>query len=155
MGKEPLAKEIVQPERESSEILQFREGQRMSNFKKTCKEQKAITKVNAVIPQKLTPSQAIHKVCVDCVGSPFAVRDCQGDSQYDGPCLLFPHRLGMGRPSVKLIRKYCLYCMGGNVKLVRECHSGACPFLCYRMGKNPNMGLSEQEKQIRSRRFKS
>jgi hypothetical protein len=127
----------------------------MSNFKKTCEDQKAVIKCNIASKKNLTPVQAIHKVCVDCVGNPLAVKNCQGDGQLDGPCLLFPYRLGKGRPSVKLIRKNCIYCMGGDEKLVRECHSSACPFHCYRMGKNPNIGLSEKEKQIRLNRFKS
>jgi hypothetical protein len=155
MGKELLGKEIRQKGNESSEILQFGEGQNMSSFKKTCEEQKAVIKGNTATKKNLTPVQAIHKACVDCVGSPFAVKDCQGDGQYAGPCLLFPHRLGKGRPSVKLIRKFCLYCMGGDAKLVRECHSRVCPFLCYRMAKNPKIGLSEKEKQLRLLHFKS
>jgi hypothetical protein len=110
----------------------------MSDTQQKRQEQKSIIKGNTATKRNLTPVQAIHKVCVDCVGSPYAVKDCQGDSQHNSPCLLFPHRLGKGRPSVKLIRKYCLYCMGGDVRLVRECHSRVCPFLCYRMGKNPN-----------------
>jgi hypothetical protein len=91
----------------------------------------------------LTPVKAIHKVCVDCVGSPFEFKDCQGDKLYDGPCLLYPYRMGKGRPSVKLIRKYCLYCMGGSPKLVKNCRSiSTCPLYLYRMGRNPKrMGL--------------
>jgi hypothetical protein len=125
----------------------------MSDYKQTYEE--TILRSNVAGQKNLTPGQAIHKICIDCVGNPFAVKDCQGDKQLDGPCLLFAYRLEKGRPSVKLIRKYCLYCMGDNGKLIRECHSRACPFPCYRMGKNPNIGLSEKEKQIRLHRFKS
>ena len=40
---------------------------------------------------------------------------------------------------MKLIRRHCLYCMGGSIKLVRECPSRTCPLLPYRMGKNPKL----------------
>jgi len=87
----------------------------------------------------LTPGQAIREHCIDCVGSVSTVNDCQGDELLDGPCTLFPYRMGVGRPSVKLIRKFCLYCMGGSRKLVKQCSNPKCPFLHYRMGKNPAM----------------
>ena len=89
--------------------------------------------------KRLTPRQAIRDHCIDCAGRASAVRDCQGDELFDGPCILFPYRMGTGRPSVKLIRKFCLYCMGRSWKLVKECSNTSCPFLRYRMGKNPSM----------------
>ena len=91
------------------------------------------------LQKRLTPRQAIRQHCVDCVGNALAVRDCQGNELFDSPCLFHPYRIGIGRPSVKLIRKFCLYCMGGRWKLVKECPSKACSFLRYRMGKNPAM----------------
>ena len=76
----------------------------------------------------LTPSRAIHKTCTDCIGTAFLIKDCQGDNLSDGPCLFFRYRLGKGRPSVKLIRKYYLWCMGGSPKLVKDCQSSlTCP----------------------------
>jgi hypothetical protein len=92
------------------------------------------------IRERLTPRQAVREHCIDCVGGASAVRDCQEDELYDRPCIFFPYRMGSGRPSAKLIRKFCLYCMGGNQKLVRECPSKACPFLAYRMGKIRSSG---------------
>ena len=97
--------------------------------------------------KRQTPRRAIHKHCIDCVGSAPAVRDCQGDELVDSPCLLFPYRMGEGRPSVKLIRRFCLYCMGGSWKLVKVCPSRTCPFLHYRLGKNPNIQLSDIQRQ--------
>ena len=53
----------------------------------------------------MTPLRAIRKVCIACVGSPYEVKDCGGDSclgvQGDekGVCYLFPFRLTKGRPS--------------------------------------------------------
>jgi hypothetical protein len=111
-------------------------------------EQGTRTPGNATIRKLLTPRQAIHAHCIDCVGSASAVNNCQGDELYDHPCIFFPYRMGGRRPSVKLIRKFCLYCMGGNQKLVRECPSRTCPFLPYRMGKN-------LEQRMRKGRFKS
>ena len=92
----------------------------------------------------MTPLQAIRKVCVVCVGSVYEVKDCGGDNclgaqgDENGVCYLSPYRLGKGRPSVKLIRKFCLECMGGSSKLVAECKSD-CPLQPYRFGKNPKL----------------
>jgi hypothetical protein len=115
----------------------------MLGDKAMIKPEKARKPVSDASLDNLTPVKAIHKVCVDCVGSPFEVKDCQGDKLYDGPCLLYPYRMGKGRPSVKLIRKYCLWCMGGSPKLVKDCRSiSTCPLHLYRMGRNPKrMGL--------------
>ena len=90
------------------------------------------------IRNRLTPRQAIREHCMDCVGSASAIRDCQGNELYDHPCIFFSYRMGKGRPPAKLIRKFCLYCMGGSWNLVKKCASKDCPFLRYRMGKNPN-----------------
>jgi hypothetical protein len=97
--------------------------------------------------RRLTPRQAIREHCVDCIGKASVVRDCQGDALADGPCILFKHRMGIGRPSVKLIRRFCLYCMGGSWKLVKQCPSRACSFLQYRLGKNPNVQVSEVQRR--------
>jgi hypothetical protein len=102
-------------------------------------EDKLSDKAKKAPRKPLTPRQAIREHCVDCVGSASVVKDCQGDELFDGPCILFPYRMGKGRPSVKLIRKFCLYCMGGSWKLVKEYSNTRCPFLCYRMGTNPSM----------------
>jgi len=85
----------------------------------------------------MTPLQAIRKVCVACVDSPFLVKHCGGDQclnghgDENGQCYFFPYRDGKGRPSVKLIRKFCVECMG-STRLVAEC-----PLHEYRFGTNP------------------
>jgi hypothetical protein len=90
----------------------------------------------------MTPLAAIRKVCVTCVGSVYEVKDCGGNKCLDGQgddngdCYFFPFRFGRGRPSVKLIRKFCVECVGGSSKLVAECKSD-CPLHPYRFGKNP------------------
>ena len=89
----------------------------------------------------MTPLKAIRKACVACVGSPYEVKNCGGDAclgaQGDEKevCYFFPFRLGKGRPSVKLLRKFCLECQGDSRRLVAECKSN-CPLHQYRFGKN-------------------
>ena len=110
----------------------------MAEYKLTGEEQETITRSSASNPDNLTPSRAIHIKCTDCAGNTFAVKDCQGDKLCDGPCKCFPYRMGKGRSSVKLIPKYCLWCMGGSAKLVRDCPSSStCPLYAYRLGRNP------------------
>jgi hypothetical protein len=102
-------------------------------------EQRNVIRGSVRTRKCLTPRQAIHEHCIDCIGGPCAIRNCDGHKLADGPCIFFSYRMGAGRPPVRLIRKFCLYCMGGSRKLVRECSSTACAFLPYRMGKNPAM----------------
>jgi hypothetical protein len=91
---------------------------------------------------RMTPGKAIRSMCVACVGSAHEVRDCgggkclNGQSDENGACYFYPYRMGAGRPSVKLIRKFCLECMDGSRKLVARCGSD-CPLNPYRFGKNP------------------
>ena len=40
-------------------------------------------------------------------------------------------------PRVKVLRQYCLECMGGRKDFVRECKSDDCMIHRYRLGKNP------------------
>lgn len=91
----------------------------------------------------MTPLEAIHRFCVVCVGSPFGIRDCGGDKCLNGGCdkngfcWFYPYRIGNGRPSVKLIRRYCVYCQGDRTDFVKECFGKDCPLHDYRMGTNP------------------
>jgi hypothetical protein len=89
---------------------------------------------------KFTPTQTIRAYCTHCLGLPQfnreEIRNCQGDRAYQGPCPLFPYRLGRRIP-VKVFRVFCLEYMGGNRELVRECETESCPVYPYRMGKNP------------------
>jgi hypothetical protein len=102
------------------------------------------------MPITQTPLKAIRAGCLGCAGSPSTVRDCQGDTQYDGPCLFFRYRLGEGRPSVKLIRKYCLQCMNESPKLVKECQSClTCPLHSYRLARNPKRVAVRRDFPIR------
>lgn len=90
-----------------------------------------------------TPGKSIRKFCVTCVGSIYDPVDCggancsPGQGDKDGRCWFYQYRLGRGRPSVKLIRRLCLECMGGSSQLVAECSNTACHVYLYRFGKNP------------------
>jgi len=111
-------------------------------------EEQSVIQSNASVRKQLTPRQVIREHYIDCIGSASNIKDCRGDELYNRPCIFFPYRVGAGRPSVKLIWKFFLYCMGGNQKLVRECRSKICPFLPYCTGENPGQ-------QGRRGRFKS
>ena len=87
--------------------------------------------------EAMTPSQAIRKTCLDCVGWASKVKDCQGDKLNLGPCPFYPHRMGKGRAPLRVIRRYCLACMNGQILLVRDCASKTCPLQPYRRGKRP------------------
>ena len=111
----------------------------------------------------MTPLRAIRKVCVECVGSFHEVRDCGGDAclgvqgDRQGVCYFFPFRPTKGRPSVKLLRKFCLECQGGSSRLVAECRTN-CPLHQYRFGKNPKragMGDISRIKQAVSGEIRS
>jgi len=91
--------------------------------------------------RKLTPLLAIRKQCLSCVGSAKDVSTCGGhglNPLYDY-CHFFPYRMGRGRPSVKIIRKFCLQCMGDSPSLVRECTTTYCNCYPYRFGTNPTL----------------
>jgi len=91
----------------------------------------------------MTPLRAMRKVCVKCAGGPNEVKNCCGDKCLGrqggrgGTCYFHAYRKGKGRPSVKLIRQFCIECMGGSKRLVAECQSEDCPLHQYRLGKNP------------------
>lgn len=103
----------------------------------------------------MTPGMAIHKHCVSCVGSVYQVYDCQGDVLLDGTvCLFFKYRLGKGRPSVKVIRKFCLHYCCGSFQAVQDCLTKSCFLYPYRFGKNPNYRLSDDRKEQLSLRLK-
>ena len=87
-----------------------------------------------------TPLDTIRAYCVSCNdGNDAEVRRCDADGKTKGytACLFHRYRMGKGRPSVKIIRKFCLECMGNNRTLVSECETVDCLCYPYRMGKNP------------------
>lgn len=95
----------------------------------------------------MTPQRAVRQFCTECVAEALPdVHECGGDQclnggcDANGVCLFFKYRLGAGRPTVKLIRRVCLWCMGDHglsPEYVKECHAVSCPLHRYRMGTNP------------------
>jgi hypothetical protein len=91
--------------------------------------------------RKTTPCRAIRAQCLNCVGSAKDVKNCCGHGLiplYDY-CHFFPYRMGRGRPSVKIIRKFCLHCMGGSPSLIKKCTTTYCNCYQYRFGTNPTL----------------
>ena len=81
--------------------------------------------------RKLTPKEAVHAFCTECLGmeqfNTEKVRDCGGDKEMNGGCSFFPYRLGK-RPSVKVFRKFCVKdCMRGYQDLIATCMIENCP----------------------------
>lgn len=66
---------------------------------------------------------------------------------YNGkPCPFHPYRNGK-RPPIKVIRSFCLECMGGSSKFVSECSTKDCFLYPYRMGTNPSRtGIGKRSK---------
>jgi len=96
----------------------------------------------------MTPGEAIRAYCVHCNGGVYSeVKECNAN----GECQFWKYRLGRGRPSVKLIRKFCLDCMGGYKDLVRTCIVEDCYCFPYRFGTNPNRGeMSDERREMLS-----
>ena len=89
---------------------------------------------------KMTPGIAIRVYCVSCCGGVSAeVKSCDGNGSNPAfhTCPFHPYRMGRGRPSVKVIRKFCIQCMNGRTDFVRECETINCLCHRYRMAKNP------------------
>lgn len=90
--------------------------------------------------QHRSPCETIRTYCLYCtVGQPSEVISCDADGKDPAfeACPFHPFRLGKGRPSVKLIRKFCLQCMGGSLVMVRECETRDCLIHPFRLGRNP------------------
>ena len=99
--------------------------------------------------KRLPPGKAARAFCLECMcGQRELVKDCPSKH-----CPIYPHRMGKGRVTLKLIRTYCLHCMGWELKdgkldpacrwkgeAAREakvCTDRECPFYPYRPGTKP------------------
>ena len=93
----------------------------------------------------LTPGETIRKRCVDCCGNQYTeVKSCDAGTM----CPLHKYRLGKGRPSVKALRKFCLYCMCGSSENVKTCPQSDCVMYEYRFGTSPNREpMSDERKE--------
>jgi len=60
-----------------------------------------------------TTLKVIKKHCIECIGSVYETKNCKGTNIYtfNAPCPFYPYQQGKGRPSIKLIRRICRYCM--------------------------------------------
>ena len=88
-----------------------------------------------------TPSGTIWSYCHNCVlsRSDSRVENCTGHIVFatGAPCPFYEYRMGRKRSSVKIMRRFCLDCMGGNKAAVKECSTYDCLIYHFRMGKNP------------------
>lgn len=86
----------------------------------------------------LTPKDAVKAYCTQCTGKKrfdlALVKGCQGNHE---KCPFFPYRLGK-KPSIKIFRKYCLYCTCGDRNYISECPTIDCSVYPYRFGQNPS-----------------
>ncbi len=89
----------------------------------------------------MTPNRTIRNFCFNCVGKSSwnDVDKCEGVIKNGLEiCPFHNYRLGKGRPSVKIFKKFCLQCMGNNREFVKLCDTTNCLIYPYRMGTNPN-----------------
>lgn len=91
----------------------------------------------------MTPKESLRAYCVHCCGGQYSgVESCDANKEGWHICPFHPYRMGKGRPSVRVFRKFCLQCMGGHVAMVTDCETRDCFCHPYRMGKNPSrMGM--------------
>ena len=107
-----------------------------------------------------SPSQTIRSYCRYCVQSKSdsEIENCTGYIVFatKAPCPFYEYRMGKKRCSIKIMRRFCLDCMGNNKIAVRECPTDDCLLHPFRLGKNPSLkgkGKSKAEMaQIRAQR---
>ena len=58
---------------------------------------------------------------------------------------------------LKAIRCFCIECMGGQVREVKDCTAPNCPLYAFRMGKNPyrSRELTDEERQVIAERLRN
>jgi hypothetical protein len=92
--------------------------------------------------RRRTPKETLHAWCHYCIQSRLDedVRECEGDFVIatGKACPFHAYRMGNRRPPISTFRRFCLECMGGNRKFVKECRTTACIIHPFRMGKNPS-----------------
>jgi hypothetical protein len=88
-----------------------------------------------------SPKETIKAYCHYCVQSrsDADVEKCTGYIVHatGKPCPFYEYRTGNKRPSVKIMRRFCLECQGNSMVLIRECEIDDCLIHPFRMGKNP------------------
>jgi hypothetical protein len=106
-----------------------------------------------------SPAQTIQAHCHYCVQSrkDSDVENCTGHLVFASgkPCPFYEYRMGGKRPSVKVMRKFCLECEGDSKEAVKECSIGDCLIHPFRFGKNPaRAGKGQSAVQMASIRSK-
>lgn len=88
-----------------------------------------------------TPIETIRAQCHYCVQSRSYsdVENCTGYIVFatGKPCAFYQYRTGGKRVSVKVMRQFCLDCMGGSKIAVKKCSTSDCLIHPFRLGKNP------------------
>ena len=110
----------------------------------------------ATLQKQISPLKALRKYCLSCcVGQYNEVRLCPAVL-----CPVWAYRFGrIPKPKpeltvLKSIRGRCLDCSGFSQKDVRECWNVECFLYPFRMGHNPNIRLSDQEKERRAKQLR-
>jgi hypothetical protein len=97
-----------------------------------------------------SPLKTIRAHCHYCVQSrsDSEVENCTGYIVFatGKPCSFYEYRMGGKRPSVKIMQRFCLDCMGGNREAVRECSTADCLIHSFRFGKNPALARKGRNK---------
>jgi hypothetical protein len=106
-----------------------------------------------------SPSRTIRAHCHYCVQSrsDSEVENCTGHIVFatGKPCPFYEYRTGNKRTSVKVMRQFCLDCMGGSKEAVKECSTSDCFIHPFRFGKNPaRAGKGQSAAQMASLRSK-
>lgn len=92
----------------------------------------------------MTPGETIRKQCVECCGGVVSeIPTCDASKT----CVFHKYRMGRGRPSVKLMRKFCLDCMCGSYEAVKDCTTPTCIVYPYRFGRAVNRGEMTEERK--------
>jgi len=109
--------------------------------------------------KRKSPSRTIRAHCHYCVQSrkDFEVENCTGHIVFatGKPCPFYEYRTGNKRPPIKVMRKFCLECMGGGKEAVKECSTDDCLIHPFRFGKNPAcVGKGQSAAQMASLRSK-
>lgn len=106
-----------------------------------------------------SPSRTIRALCHYCVQgrADSEVENCTGHIVFatGKPCPFYEYRTGSKRPPVKVMRQFCLSCMGGSKEAVKECSTIDCLIYPFRFGKNPaRAGKGQSAAQMASLRSK-
>ena len=106
-----------------------------------------------------SPLKTIRAHCHYCVQSRLdsEVENCTGNIIFatGKPCPFYQYRTGGKRTSIKVMRQFCLDCMGGNKEAISECEISDCLIYPFRFGKNPaRAGRGQSAEQMASLRSK-